>query len=133
MPFKAAGVQSDLHEHGAAGVQVTPLDGDPGSSGQGPGGGLDAGEIWRLERKTGQWSAGGRGRPKNPNRMIWSPADHEGKGLGGDGFVVLVDAVPDAHFHLSLLHAVTRGVVQLTHDPETQRRAEVSSATAAVQ
>lgn len=64
--------------------------------------------------------------------MIWSPADHEGEGLGGDGFVVLVDAVSDAHFHLSLLHAVTGGVVQLTHDPEKQRRAEVSSAAAAV-
>lgn len=48
LPFKAAGVQSDLHEHGAAGVQVTALDGDPGSSGQRPGGGLDAGEIRRL-------------------------------------------------------------------------------------
>lgn len=65
--------------------------------------------------------------------MIGSPADHEGEGLGGDGFVVLVDTVSDAHFHLGLLHAVTSGVVQLTHDPEKQSRAEVSSATAAVQ
>lgn len=47
-------------------------------------------------------------------------ADHEGEGLGGDGFVVLVDAVPDAHLHLGLLHPVTCGVVQSTHDPEKQ-------------
>lgn len=53
------------------------------------------------------------------------PADHEGEGLGGDGFVVLVDAVSDAHFHLSLLHPVTRGVVQPTHDPgKTKRRGD---------
>lgn len=133
LPFKAAGVQPDLHEHGAAGVQVASLDGDPRSSGQGPRGRLDAGEIRRLRRKTGQWAAQGPGREKNPKRTMWSPADHEGEGLGGDGFVVLVDAVSDAHLHLSLLHAVTRGVVQLTHDPEKQSRAEVSSATAAVQ
>lgn len=88
-----------------------------------------------METGKKNWSvaADGRGRKKNPNRTMWSPADHEGEGLGGDGFVVLVDAVSDAHFHLSLLHAVTRGVVQLTHDPEKQSRAEVSAATAAVQ
>lgn len=49
-----------------------------------------------------------------------SPTDHEGEGLAGDGFVVLVDAVSDAHLHLGLLHPVTRGVVQPTHDPGKQ-------------
>lgn len=89
-------------------------------------------EGWTREKygdcrgKTGQW------RPKHEGARRTQregSADHEGEGLGGDGFVVLVDAVPDAHFHLGLLHAVTRGVVQLTHDPEKQSRAEVSSST----
>lgn len=61
-----------------------------------------------------------------------SAADHEGEGLAGDGFVVLVDTVSDAHFHLTLLHPVTRGVVQLAHDPEKHSGAEVSSTSAAV-
>lgn len=79
----------------------------------------------------GCWTRGG----KNRNKGVWreiSPADHEGEGLGGDGFVVLMDAVSDAHFHLSLLHPVTRGVVQSTHDPGKQSGAEMSSASTAV-
>lgn len=56
-------------------------------------------------------------RQTNGNRREISPADHEGEGLAGDGFVVLVDAVSDAHLHLGFLHPVTRGVVQATHDP----------------
>lgn len=55
-------MKSDLHEHGAAGVQVASFDGDPRSSGQRPGGGLDAAEIRRLERRTGQSRLMGEGR-----------------------------------------------------------------------
>lgn len=62
-----------------------------------------------------------------------SPADHEGEGLAGDGFVVLVDAVSDAHLDLSLLHPVTRGVVQSTHDPGGKKSgAQMSSTSTAV-
>lgn len=74
-------------------------------------------------------------RKKKRNKGAWKemgPADHKGEGLGGDGFVVLVDAVSDAHFHLSLLHPVTRGVVQSTHDPGKQSVAEMSSTSTAV-
>ena len=87
--------------------------------------------------KYGDWkekpiSRGCRMMKKNRNKGVGreiGPADHEDEGLGGDGFVVLVDAVSDAHFHLSLLHAVTRGVVQSTHDPGKQSGAEMSSPT----
>lgn len=43
---------------------------------------------------------------------------HKGEGLGGDCFVVLMDAVPYTHFYLRLLHPVTRGIIQPTHNPE---------------
>lgn len=82
--------------------------------------------------KYGDWKdrsiSGGR-KEKNGNRGVWrptSPADHEGEGLGGDGLVVLMDAVPHAHLHLGLLHPVTRGVVQPTHDPAKRGGAEMS-------
>lgn len=65
-------------------------------------------------------------RQTNGTRREISPADHEGEGLAGDGFVVLVDAVSDAHLHLGLLHPVTRGVVQATHDPGKQSGAGMS-------
>lgn len=54
LPFKVAGVKSDLDEHGAARVQVVSFYGDPRPSRQGPRGRLHAGEIRRLERKTDQ-------------------------------------------------------------------------------
>ena len=51
-PFKATGVQSYLDGHGAAGVEVAALDGDPGTSRHRPVGRLDAGEVRRLRRDT---------------------------------------------------------------------------------
>lgn len=86
---------------------------------------------WKENRiSRGCWTT-----KKKRHKGVWremSPADHEGEGLGGDGFVVLVDAVSDAHFHLCLLHPVTRGVVQSAHNPGKQRSAEMSSTPTAV-
>lgn len=130
MPFKVAGVKSDLHEHGAACIQVTSFDGDPRSSGQGPRGRLHAGEVRRLAKE----KLVNRVCWMRKNKSIWmemSP-DHEGEGLGGDSLVVLVDTVSDAHFHLGFLHPVTRGVVQSTHDPEKQSGAGMSFTSTAV-
>lgn len=45
---------------------------------------------------------------------------HKGEGFGGDCFVVGVNAVPDAHFYLSLLHPVTCCIIQPAHDPEEE-------------
>lgn len=49
---------------------------------------------------------------------------HKGEGLGGHGFVVWMDAVPHTHLHLRLLHPVTSGVVQPTHNPEKKKKKE---------
>lgn len=60
-PLKATGVQSDLHQHGAACVQVAALDGYPGAARQRPGGRVDPVEVGRLWRDTETGARGVQG------------------------------------------------------------------------
>lgn len=47
-PLKAAGMKTDFHRHGAAGIEMTAFNGDPCSSRQRPSRGVDTSKIWRL-------------------------------------------------------------------------------------
>ncbi len=125
---------------------MTAFNGDRRSSRQRPSGRMDTSEVRRLRRDTGRGHAdhhhGCWASPEMSNtelktskklcissnfiqqRSYNTHTYHKGEGLGGDCFVVRVNAVPDTHFYLSLLHPVTRGVIQPTHNPEkgeTQR------------
>lgn len=58
---------------------------------------------------------------------------HKGEGLGGDCFVVLMNAVPYTHFYVRLLHPIACGIIQPTHNSEKgeQRGEEMSFMTTA--
>lgn len=86
------------------------------------------GHGWSTETKEGH--TGGSitaARPAMSNTstrlftQLFNNTYHKREGLGWDCFVVGVNAVPHTHLHLSLLHPVTCGIVQPTHNPEKEK------------
>lgn len=137
-PLEATWVKSYLHGYSTACIEMTAFNSDPCSSRQRPSGRMDTGKVRRLRRhicaEDRQISNGYWPSPELSNTVLKhckgfaldynTHTYHKDEGLGGDCFVVLVNAVPYTHFYLSLLHPVTCGIVQPTHNPEKGKEVE---------